>query len=66
MKASAQNKLRLFQAVIIKWLLLIIIILMAASVLSVLLIKAYALTVPLGAETGGIENDRYQNRIVET
>ncbi|KQV36659.1 hypothetical protein ASC96_27020 [Rhizobium sp. Root1204] len=63
---SAQNKLRLIQAVILKWLLLIIIILMIASVFSVLLIKAFALTAPLGVETGAVKNDRYQHHSVES
>jgi hypothetical protein len=61
----AQSKLRLIQAVILKWLLLIIIILMIASVFSVLLIKTYARAGPLGAETGADMNDRYQHPSVE-
>lgn len=59
MKASkmpARDKLRLIPSAILKWLLLILIILMIASIFSVLLIKAYALMAPNGAETGGVKS----------
>jgi len=58
----ARDKLRLIQAAIIKWLLLILIILMIASIFSVLLINAYALTVPNGAETGGVKSPSWTFR----